>query len=165
MHLGGELNDGVLPESLSGDFLARAIAVRDESADTVKAHAIAYSAAFHQHKDSDAAQRLETCLAYSSHATPLVREALMSDAAVFQARRRKRADLADQWLAEIPKKAQTPWFRYRAEAAILEAKGDVDGAVGKLTEVEAAILKLPKNAQRDTQLRLLDRWKSDLSRC
>ncbi len=68
------------------------------------------------------------------------------------------------WL-KSRKKCKTPWFRYRAEAAILEAKGDVDGAVGKLTEVEAAILKLPKNAQRDTQLRLLDRWKSDLSRC
>ena len=34
--------------------------------------------------------------------TPALREALKSDAAVYQARRRKRADLADQWLAEIP---------------------------------------------------------------
>ena len=56
LHLGGELSDGVLPESLSADFLAKVIAVRDESADTVKAHAIAFSAAFHQHNDSDAAQ-------------------------------------------------------------------------------------------------------------
>jgi hypothetical protein len=47
MHLGGELTDGVLPESLSVDFLAKAIAVRDASADTVKAYAIAFSAAFH----------------------------------------------------------------------------------------------------------------------
>jgi hypothetical protein len=164
LRLGGELNDGVLPESLSADFLAKAIAVRDASADTVKAHAIAYLAAFHQRKDNEAAQRLETCLAYSAHATPALREALMSDAAVFQARRRKRTDLADQWLAGIPIKTQHPWFRARAEAAILEAKGDVDGALGKLAEVEAAILALPKNRQRDTSLRLLDRWKSDLRR-
>ena len=47
--------DGVLPESLSADFLAKAMAIRDDSADTVKAHAIAFSAAFHQHKDSEAA--------------------------------------------------------------------------------------------------------------
>ncbi len=88
----------------------------------------------------------------------------MSDAAVYQARRRKRADLADQWLAEIPTKAQMPWVRYRAEAAILEAKGDFDGAAGKLAEVEAAILKLPENAHRDTLLGLLNRWKSELCR-
>jgi hypothetical protein len=161
-HLGGEINDGVMPESLSADFLTKAIAVRDESADTVKAFAIAYSAAFHQHKDGDAAERLETSLAYSGHATPLLREALMSDAAVFQARRRKRTDLADQWLAGIPVKTQYPWFRSRAEAAILEAKGDVDGALNKLVEIERAILALPQNAQRDTQFRLLQRWKADL---
>ena len=53
-------------------------------------------------------------------------------------------------------------FRSRAEAAILEAKADVGGAMVKLAEVEAAILKLPENAQRDTLLRLLQRWKSDL---
>src|SRR5262245_5217085 len=89
--VGGDPNDGVLPESLSADFLAKATAVRDDSADTVTAHAITFAAAFHQHKDGEAAQRLETCLAYASRATPTVREALMSDAAVFQARRRKRA--------------------------------------------------------------------------
>jgi hypothetical protein len=165
LHLGGELDDGMLPEALSADFLAKAIAVRDESTDTVMAHAIAYSVALHQHKDSEAAQRLETCLAYSGLATPALREALMSDAAVFLARKRKRADLADRWLAGIPIKAQTQWLRYRAEAAILEAKGDVDGALGKLAEVEAAMLALPKNARRATALLLLQRWQSELCRC
>jgi hypothetical protein len=162
MGVGAELNDGVLPESLSADFLAKAIAVRDDSADTVQAHAIGFLAAFHQHKDREAAQGLETCLAYSGLATPVLREALMSDAAVFQARRRKRADLAAQWLAAIPLKTQNSWFRSRAEAAILEAQGDVDGALGKLADVEAAILKLPKTAQRATTLELLQRWKSEL---
>jgi hypothetical protein len=165
LHLGGEVTDGVLPESLSTDFLAKAIAVRDASADTVKAYAIAFWAAFHQHKDSEAGQRLETCLANSGYATPVLREALMSDAAVYQARRRKRADLAEQWLAAIPGRGQSPWFRSRAEAAILEAKGDVDGAMGKLAEVEAAIRTFRKNAQCETQLRLLQRWKSELCSC
>jgi hypothetical protein len=164
LHLGGEVTDGVLPESLSADFLARAVAVRDASADTVIAHAIAFWAVFHQHQDREAGQRLETCLAYSAHATPLLREALMSDAAVYQARRRKRADLADQWLAEIPAATPFAWFRTRAEAAILEAKGDVEGALTKLAETEAAILALPKSARRETTLHLLGRWKSELSR-
>src|SRR5439155_15758063 len=140
---------------LSADFLAKAIAVRDDSMDTVMAHAIAYSAAFHQHKDNEAGQLLETCLTHASRAVPVVREALMSDAAVFQARRRKRADLADKWLAELAVTTDYPWFRSRAEAAILEAKGDVDGAMNKLAEAETTILGLPKNAQRQTLLLLL----------
>jgi hypothetical protein len=165
LHVGGELTDGVLPEALSGDYLAKAVAVRDDSADTVTAHAFAYAAAFHQHKDSEAALRLETCLAYAGRAVPLVREALMSDAAVFQARRRKRADLADQWLAGIPTTTPNPWLRSRAEAAILEAKGDIAGALRKLTEVEPFINTIPSPAQREAQLQLLRRWKSDLGSC
>ena len=165
LRLGGELNDGVLPESLSAGFLAKAIAIRDPSADTMMAHAFAYSAAFHQHKDREAGQLLETSLMYSGYAAPALREALMSDAAVFQARRRKRADLADQWLAAIPVKTQYPWFRSRAEAAILEANGDVDGAMKKLAEVESAIRTIPSRVQREAQLRLLRRWESDLGRC
>jgi hypothetical protein len=165
LHLGGQLMDGVLPESLSADFLTKAIAVRDASADTVKAYALAYSAAFHQQKDAEAGQRLETCLAYSSHATPALREALRSDAAVYQARRRKRADLAEQWLAEIPVTMRYVWIRSRAEAAVLEAKGDVDGAINKLAETEASLFALPENVQRETLLRWVQRWKAELCRC
>jgi hypothetical protein len=84
---------------------------------------------------------------------------------VYQARRRKRADLADEWLSAIPVTTQSPWFRSRAEAAILEVKGVVDGAMQKLAETETAILALPKNAQRETLLLLLQRWRSDLRPC
>jgi hypothetical protein len=165
LHLGGQVLDGVLPESLSVDFLAKAITVRDASADTVRAYALAYRAAFHQQKDTEAGQRLETCLAYSGHATAALREVLRSDAAVDQARRRKRADLADQWLAEITVTTPHGWIRSRAEAAVLEAKGDVDGAIEKLAETETAVLALPENAQRETVLRLVQRWKAELCRC
>jgi hypothetical protein len=165
VRLGGEVLDGVLPESLSADFLAKAVAVRDESVDTVTAHALAYWAAFHQDKDGEAGQLLETCLGYAGHATPVVREALMSDAAVFQARRRKRADLAEQWLADIPVTTPRPWLRSRARAAILEARGDIGGASRELEDVEAAIRALPDDSRRATQLRLLQRWKSGLGRC
>jgi hypothetical protein len=162
LRLAGEFHDGVLPEAFSTEFLAKASAVQDASADTVDAHMIAYSAAFHQHDDSEAARRLETCLTYSSYARPVVREALMSDAAVFQARRRKRVDLANQWLREIPTATPESWFRSRAEAAILEAEGNVTGASALLAERERAILALPKSTQRDALLRLLERWKSEL---
>jgi hypothetical protein len=62
MKLGAELRDGAQPESLSADFLAKAVVVRDDSPETVVAYAIAYLVAFHRHQDTDAAEALETCL-------------------------------------------------------------------------------------------------------
>jgi hypothetical protein len=162
MKLGAELRDGVSPESLSADFLAKAVVVRDDSPETVAAHAIAYLAAFHQHRDTEAAQSLETCLRYSGSAAPALREALMSDAAVFQARRRKRVDLAEQWLGAMRVTPGFPWLPVRAEAAIREARDDLEGALDKLEEVERAILAGPNVPQRELSLRFLGRWKSEL---
>ncbi len=162
MTLNEESRDGVLPESLPAAFIAKAIAVRDDSIDTVVAHAYAFSAAFHQHRNAEAAQMLETCLRYASHSPLVLYQALMSDAAVFQARRLGRADLAEQWLADIPGTTAHPRLRTRAEAAILEARGDVIGALGKLDDFEQAIVVLP-GWQREYFLRLLRRWKSELS--
>src|SRR5262249_38958867 len=98
----GELAQGVPPESLSADFLAKAVAIRDKSPDTATAHSIAYSTAWRQRKDAEAAQYLEVCLEYSGYARPFVREAFICDASVFQSRRRKRVDLAEQWLKLLP---------------------------------------------------------------
>ena len=66
LRLGADVADGVPPESLPADYLSKAIAVCDRSADTVTAHAIAYSAAFHQHRDLEAGHLLETCLKFSN---------------------------------------------------------------------------------------------------
>jgi hypothetical protein len=160
MTLGADLREGVLPEALPAADVAKAVAVRDESIDTVTAHGIAYSAAFHRHQDGEAGQMLETCLRHSSQAPPGLREALMSDAAVFQARRRGRADLAEQWLEGI----RTPWLRSRAEAAILEARSELQAASRALDRYEEAIRGLPlaSEAQRDALLRMSRRWRSEL---
>jgi hypothetical protein len=162
MKLGAELTAGVLPESFSPGFLAKAVAVRDASPDTVAAHALAFSSAFHRHQDDEAARALETCLEYSGYAAPILREALMSDAGVFQARRRKNADLAAQWLAAMPARTELPWLRARVEAAILEALGDREGALSKLDEVERAIRAEPNPLRRDVVSRLTQRWQSEL---
>jgi hypothetical protein len=162
--LTADLLEGVPPEALSAGELAKAVALRDESIETVTAHAIAYSAAFHQRRHDEAGQMLETCLAYSSHAPPAMREALMSDAAVFQARRRGSGEAAQQWLAAMPAATGRPWLRLRVEAAILEARGEVEAASRKLDEYEAAILALalPSEAQRDMLLLSLRRWQAEL---
>jgi len=164
LRLGADLVDGVPPESLPADYVSKAIAVQDHSADAVTAHAIAYSVAFHQHHDVEAGHMLETCLRLSSAVAPAVRQALMSDAAVFQARRRKRRDLAEQWLAGMPATIPPSWLRSRAEAAVLEARGDIFGAVGKLDEYERAIRAVPDDANREMLLQGLRRWRSELPR-
>jgi hypothetical protein len=164
MTLTADLRGGVPPEALPPDALARAVALRDDSAETVTAHAIAYSAAFHRHDDGEAARMLEVCLADSSHAAPVVRTALMSDAAVFQARRRGRADLAEQWLADMPATTPVLWLRTRAEAAILESRRNLEGATRKLDECEQAVLSLPLPTEEQRQMLLvaLRRWRSEL---
>jgi hypothetical protein len=63
----------------------------------------------------------------------------MAEAAIFQGRRRRRADLAEQWVADMPAKTEIPWLRRWSEAAILEARGDVDGALANLEDVAAMI--------------------------
>jgi hypothetical protein len=123
---------------------------------------LAYSAAFHQHQDEKAAQALEVCLQYASYAAPIMRQALMTDAAVFQARRRKNIELAQQWLAALPSTTEVPWLRLRAEGAILEAQGDLQGSLRKLDDAEKLILAAPNQAQREISLRFLRRWQSEL---
>ena len=126
------------------------------------AHVFAYGAATHQHKHVEAGDLLEICLEYSRHAPPTLREALMSEAAFFQARRRKRVDLAEQWLADIPATTALPWLRTSAEGAILQARGDLHGAAAKLDECEKAIIALPNAVQRKYLLVLMQRWRSEL---
>lgn len=55
LKLSAELREGVMPEAMSPAYLAKAVALRDKSPDTVAAHALAYSTAFHQRKDDEAA--------------------------------------------------------------------------------------------------------------
>jgi hypothetical protein len=162
LRLGGELAEGVPFESLSPDFLAKAVAIQDDSPDTVAAHALAYSAAWRQHKDAEAAGLLEICLQYSGYAVPMVREALICDASVFQARRRKRVDLAEQWLAVLPDSTVMLGLHSRVDAGILEAKGDIEGALKKLDQAEMLALTLPNEIQRKVSLESLRRWKSEL---
>jgi hypothetical protein len=162
MKLVSDLADGIPPESLSPHYLALATAVRDNTSDTVSAHVLAYGAAFHQHRDDEAGRLLEIGLRYSTYAPPILRQALMAEAAVFQGRRRQRADLAAEWVADMPAKTEIPWLRRWSEAAILEARGDVDGALVNLEEVATMIRAGSSRAQRDISLRSLHRWQTEL---
>jgi hypothetical protein len=162
LQLAAELRSGIEPENLSPDFMAKAIAVKDESPDTAAAYAFAYAAALSKDALDQAAQLLETCLKYSQFSAPVMQEALKCDAAIFQARKRKRVDLAEQWLSEIPEKTLLPGQRLRVESAILEAQGNIEGALEKLDEVESALMAIHDGYQRPVSLRSLQRWKRQL---
>ena len=90
--------------------------MQDESADTSVAYAVAYGAAFFAGDDERAAARLETSLRSSGHAPAPFRMALMSDAAVFQGRRRHRPDLATAWRNDLPPDA--PAWVHRCVASV-----------------------------------------------
>ena len=161
MKLRAESRQGVMPEAYSADMLAKAVAYRDDSEDTVFSYAFAYSSAFHQHKDAEAAAALETCLEHSGRASAGLRLALISDAAVFQGRRRKHRDVAERWLGDLPNLPGTQWLRLRAEAAICDGQGDVTGALAKLEACEKIIRGMP-SPTREALMRPLERWRREL---
>ncbi|HEY7402064.1 MAG TPA: M50 family metallopeptidase [Candidatus Angelobacter sp.] len=157
-----EMRQGVPQENFSPEFLAKAVAIQDKSPDTFTAHALAYAAAFWQHKNEEAAEALEICLRYSNLVAPSQRQGIMVDTTIFLARRRRQIDLAEKWLADVSQKTEYPWLRLRGEAAILEAKGDISGAIQMLDEVENMILATPNQALREMSVRGVRRWKAEL---
>jgi len=165
LKLSAELREGVMPEAMLPKYLAKAVALRDKSPDTVTAHVLAYSTAFHQHKDDEAAAMLEICLQYASYTSPLVRASLMSDAAIFQARRRRNLVLAQEWLDATPDSSgEIPWLKTRAEAAILQTQGNIRAALEKLDQAEKMMRANTNQARREMSLRFLERWKRELNK-
>src|SRR5262249_30655683 len=84
------------------------------------------------------------------------------NAAIFQAERRKHADLAEQWLAELPAKSLFPQSRLNAQEPILQTQGDIPGPLKKLAESEAMALRLPPLPRREASLRSLQKWRAEL---
>ena len=162
MKLTADLVDGRAPELFSAEYLAIATAVKDRSSDTVNAHALAYAAAFQQRRDEEAGRMLEVCLEYSAYAPSGLRQALVADAVCFQARRRRRADLAEAWRADLPKKTEIPWLGALADAALLEVRDDHAGALQQLAAAEALINQAPSEVQRRISLQSLGRWSAEL---
>jgi hypothetical protein len=162
LQLVADLRSGTDPENLRSDFLALATAIQDNSVFTVYGHHFAYLAAYYKHDDVEAARLLEICLQYSSLAPAKVRESMFGCAVDFQASRRKRLDLARQWFADIPETPLTPGLRSHMEATILEAEGDLQGALKKLDEAETVIRQSPEANLRAALLRFFQRWRKEL---
>ena len=164
MRLGADMKNGIKFKDLSPAFIAKAISVKDDSPDTVGAFLCAYGVAVDRDQIDEAALLLETCLEHAPFVSPSVRDALRSDAAVFLARKRKCVDLAEQWMAEISAKPYHPGLQLRAQAAILEAQGNIDGALNKLKELEAEYRKVHGAFYREYSLRAVMEWREELEK-
>jgi hypothetical protein len=160
-----ELESGVDVEALSPDLIAELTAVHDNSPATLVANAVAYTRAYYQKDNSAAACYLETCLLFSGKGTPQIRNSLIADATIFQALRRKRPDLAQQWLDDLPADPRLKSVRLRAEGAIAEARGNFAQAIGK---VEACLQEAEKMENERSRKRLISKlaeWKVELDKC
>jgi len=118
LRLTDEIDRGVPVESLSPSDLEHATVLRDETPDTAWAHTLAFLAAYSQDDNVRAGEFLETAFKYSGYAGPSERERLALQAALFQATRRGRIDLAKQWLADVPNATQFSDARSKVEAII-----------------------------------------------
>jgi hypothetical protein len=161
LQLREELKSGIETEALSTDLVADLTAVRDNSLMTVVAYSIAYARAYHQKDYPAAAYCLETCLLFSGKSGPQIRNALIADAAILQARR-KKMNLAEQWLAELPDHPSLKSYRLRAEGAIAEEQGNFTQAIAK---VEACLREAETMKDEPGRKRLISRlagWKGEL---
>lgn len=157
-----QIKAGVEPEALSPMLIEEATAVPGRSLLTVVAYSIAYSRAYYQKDDALAADYLESCLASSGWATPAFRNALMADAAIFQAERRHCVDLSEQWLADVPIDGTTKSHRLRAEGAILQARGDLQAALLKITECIKDAEGILDELKRQRSVAKLNQWKDEV---
>jgi hypothetical protein len=164
VQLRDEMESGVDVEALSPALVAELISVRDDSPATLAAYVVAYGRAYYQKDNSAAAFYLETCLLVSGKAAPRFRNLLIADAAIFQALRRKRPDLAQQWLADLPADPALTSTRLRVEGAIAEAQGNFAQAIKK---VEACLQEAEKMENERSRKRLvakLAEWKGELDK-
>ena len=110
--------------------------VADDSASHVYANWTAYAQCEREGRHEDAGRYLDNCLAGSTSINLDFRRILMLESAKFQARGRKRLDLAQEWLA-ADKQKRRDGFRILAEAIVSSRGGDLNAVLRLIDEGEA----------------------------
>ncbi|HEY6305397.1 MAG TPA: M50 family metallopeptidase [Candidatus Angelobacter sp.] len=154
-----QLKSGISATEIHPDLLSDAIGIVDNSFATVVTHIWAYSTKWDTAPEAEIARLLEIALQHSNCAPRSSRENLFCNAGIFQATKRANVELARQWLAEIPETTLSPWLRPWTESAILDAEGNVQGALQKVDEVESLLrVRYPGKPVSKS----LQKWRSEL---
>jgi hypothetical protein len=133
--------DGVDPV-----FLAQS----DGSSDYVGANWVAYTLEDGKGNYDQAAEYLEACLAKCSTVTPDAREELILAAARFQATRRRKNEIARQWL-NSGNKTKSRINRGSTEALILFSEDKIKDALTTIDDVSELVSQLPPGRMKMLQ--------------
>ncbi len=155
-----QLGEGVGFEKLCPMLIAQATSLKEKSVKTVAAHLAAYRFFYNRRDYEAAAVSLENWFFWSPWAPARLREGLIFSAAVLQAYR-GRIDLAEQWYLELPP-TTTVLSRRQVEGAILEARGDLNGAFKKIAECEEQLAGESDQTKRESSLKALRKWKAEI---
>ena len=123
---------------------------RDGSSDYVGANWAAYTVADGKGDYDQAARHLDACLEKCYTVEPTFREELILAAGRFQAMRRRRTEIAWQWLKSANNRKSKISYPY-TEALILFSEGKIEDAQAKAGEVSDLVSRLPSGRIKKLQ--------------
>jgi hypothetical protein len=157
------LNEGEHPRNWDESLVNRAVAVKDDSLDTVVANWLGYLWAAGHQELTGATKYLEDALAVMGSSPGSLRGRLFLEAAIFQAWYRHNASKARFWVSQIGNmNSLSPLQKLRLEIALLWAEGRPFVAWEKLGEYLDQVRKLPASAVRDLAEKGVLEWKAQM---
>jgi hypothetical protein len=120
---------GIRPRDVDPAIVERALLIPEKSSDHISGLLTAYGVALDKGEFEQAGDYLDQAIALNTYYPALFRGSLFLEAAYFEAHIRGQAELARQWFGKIQDTALLdPAALLRAEAAVLLAEGDLEGA-------------------------------------
>ncbi|HEV3038179.1 MAG TPA: site-2 protease family protein [Candidatus Angelobacter sp.] len=157
------LNQGEHPRNWDENLVNRAVAVKDDSLDTVVANWLGYLWAAGHQQLSRATKYLDNALAVMGSSPSSLRDQLFLEAAVFQAWYRNSPTKAQFWISQIGHgNCLSPLQNMRLEIALLWAQGRSFMAWEKLAEYLELVRELPPSSVRDLAERGVLDWKAQM---
>jgi hypothetical protein len=157
------LNEGEHPRNWDENLVNRAVAVKDDSLDTVVANWLGYLWAAGHQELTRATKYLEDALAVMGSSPSSLRDQLFLEAAVFQAWYRHSASKAQFWVSQIGNTdSLSPLQNLRLEIALLWAGGRSFVAWEKLGEYLGRVRELPHSSVRDLAEKGVLEWKAQM---
>jgi len=123
-----QIAEGKLPREWDVQYMQQALCSPERSLDNLAGYTFAYCRALEEGDVTQAREFLERRLALRKRMSVAQRRWLALEAAFFEARYHQNAQAARVWLALAKNSGKGRCARFRAEAAILLAEGDKEGA-------------------------------------